>query len=130
MLKHTIDVMEQVAGIIRLVAEGRIIVDPKVMAGLIYTEQTVGASRGAILKNLEAMDTWNVDPPVLESEFQVDEGEAAGFALVRPWKSGRGLCRPRERGNLCRPGCVRGARVSGDLRARVLASPEWEVRIR
>ena len=78
MLKHTIDVMEQVAGIIRLVAEGRIIVDPKVMAGLIYTEQTVGASRGAILKNLEAMDTWNVDPPVLESEFQVDEGEAAG----------------------------------------------------
>jgi len=33
-LKHTIDVMEQVAGIIRLVAEGRIIVDPKVMAGL------------------------------------------------------------------------------------------------
>ena len=62
MLKHTIDVMEQVAGIIRLVAEGRIIVDPKVMAGLIYTEQTVGASRGAIL----------------ESEFQVDEGEAAG----------------------------------------------------
>ena len=78
MLKHTIDVMEQVAGIIRLVAEGRIIVDPKVMAGLIDTEQTVGASRGAILKNLEAMDTWNVDPPVLESEFQVDEGEAAG----------------------------------------------------
>ena len=70
--------MEQVAGIIRLVAKGRIIVDPKVMAGLIYTEQTVGASRGAILKNLEAMDTWNVDPPVLESEFQVDEGEAAG----------------------------------------------------
>ena len=78
LLKHTIDTMEQVAGIIRLVAEGRIIVDPKVMAGLIDTEQTVGASRGAILENLPAMDTWDVDPPVLESEIQVDVGEAAG----------------------------------------------------
>ena len=77
LLKYTIDTMEQVAGIIRLVAEGRIIVDPKVMAGLIDTEQTVGASRGAVLKNLPAMDTWNVDPPVLESEIQVDAGEAA-----------------------------------------------------
>ena len=78
LLKHTIDTMEQVAGIIRLVAEGRIIVDPKVMTGLIDTEQTVGASRGAILKNLPAMDTRNVDPPVLESEIQVDAGDAAG----------------------------------------------------
>ncbi len=63
LLKHTIDTMEQVSGIIRLVAEGRIIVDPKVMAGLIDTEQTVEASRGAILNNLPAMDTWDVDPP-------------------------------------------------------------------
>ena len=62
LLKHTVDTMEQVAGIIRLVAEGRIIVDPKVMAGLLDTEQTVGASRGAILKNHPAMDTRNVDP--------------------------------------------------------------------
>ena len=78
LLKHTIDTMEQVSGIIRLVAEGRIIVDPKVMAGLIDTEQTVEASRGAILNNLPAMDTWDVDPPVLESEIQVDADEAAG----------------------------------------------------
>jgi DNA-binding NarL/FixJ family response regulator len=78
LLKHTIDTMEQVSGIIRLVAEGRTIVDPKVMAGLIDTEQTVEASRGAILNNLPAMDTWDVDPPVLESEIQVDADEAAG----------------------------------------------------
>ena len=78
LLKHTIDTMEQVSGIIRLVAEGRIIVDPKVMAGLIDTEQTVEASRGAILNNLPAMDTWDVDPPVLESEIQVYAGESDG----------------------------------------------------
>jgi DNA-binding NarL/FixJ family response regulator len=78
LLKHTIDTMEQVSGIIRLVAEGRIIVDPKVMAGLIDTEQTVEASRGAILNNLPAMDSWDVDPPVLESEIQVYAGESDG----------------------------------------------------
>ncbi len=40
--KHTMDTLDQVARVIKLVAEGRIIVDPKVMSGLIDAEQSVG----------------------------------------------------------------------------------------
>ena len=83
-----------------MVAEGRIIVDPKVMAGLIDTEQTVGAFRGDILKNLAATHTWNADSLGLESAFQEDAGEAAGAH----WPAHRNLeeaCAVLEKDGIC-----------------------------
>ncbi len=48
LLKHTIDTVEQLTQVIRAVAEGRIIVDPTVMEGLIATAD----SKSSFLKGL------------------------------------------------------------------------------
>jgi DNA-binding NarL/FixJ family response regulator len=48
LLKHTIDTVEQLIDVIHSVAQGRIIVDPMVMEGLIDT----GEARGKFLKEL------------------------------------------------------------------------------
>lgn len=48
LLKHTIDTVEQVAQVIHSVAEGRIILDPAVMEGLISTTD----SKAALLREL------------------------------------------------------------------------------
>lgn len=96
LLKHTIDTMEQVAGVIKLVAEGRIIVDPKVMAGLI----DAGPDFEAIPKAPPGMDTLTADAPVLEGGVVKDMGEVAGSQ----WPTRGNLqeaCAALEKGGIC-----------------------------
>lgn len=96
LLKHTIDTMEQVAGVIKLVAEGRIIVDPKVMAGLIDAEPDFPS----IPKTLPDMDTWTVDTPVVDGAIETDAGDLTGT----PWPTQGNLkeaCAVLEKGGIC-----------------------------
>ena len=96
LLKHTIDTLDQVARIIRLVAEGRIIVDPMVMTGLFNAERTFIANPRILL----AMDTWDVGSPALDSGNETDGNEAAG----RPRSTQGNLedaCAALEEGGIC-----------------------------
>ena len=67
--KYTMDSLDQVAWVIKLVAEGRIIVDPKVMSGLIDAEQSAGPIRQLI----PAMDAWDVGVSDMESGAEKDD---------------------------------------------------------
>lgn len=95
LLKHTIDNLDQVARIIKLVAEGRIIVDPMVMTGLIDAELAFGATP----KILPATDTGTVDSPALDSGIETDVVEVA----VTPWSTQGNLkdaCAALEKGGI------------------------------
>jgi DNA-binding NarL/FixJ family response regulator len=94
LLKHTMDTLDQVARVIRLVAEGRIIVDPKVMAGLIDAEQTVGP----IPQLIPSMDTWAVDPPALASVIGKNEVISASGTGKGSLKD---ACAALEKGGIC-----------------------------
>lgn len=96
LLKHTIDSLDQVARVIKLVGEGRIIVDSIVMSGLIDAEQTVGDAP----KILASMDTWTLSSPLLASGMVTDVDEAA----VTPWPAQGSLeyaCAVLEEGGIC-----------------------------
>ena len=73
LFKHTMDALDQVVQVIKLVAERRIIIDPKAMARLIDAEQSVGPIPQFIL----ATDTGAVDSPAMESLIRKDEAVGA-----------------------------------------------------
>jgi len=92
--KHTMDTLDQVARVIKLVAEGRIIVDPKVMAGLIDAEQSVGP----IPQLIPAMDTWAGDRADMESGSEKDDVTGASRTAQGSLED---ACAALEQGGIC-----------------------------
>ena len=92
--KHTMDTLDQVARVIKLVAEGRIIVDPKVMAGLIDTEQSVGPTP----QLTPAMDTWARNAADMKSGAEKDDVTGAPGTVQGSLKD---ACAALEQGGIC-----------------------------
>jgi DNA-binding NarL/FixJ family response regulator len=92
--KHTMDTLDQMARVIKLVAEGRIIVDPKVMAGLIEAEQSVGP----IPQLTPAMDAWDVGVSDMESGAEKDDVTGAPRTVQGSLKD---ACAALEQGGIC-----------------------------
>ena len=92
--KHTMDTLDQVARVIKLVAEGRIIVDPKVMPGLIDAEQSVGP----IPQLIPAMDAWDVGVSDMESGAEKDDVTGAPRTVQGSLKD---ACAALEQGGIC-----------------------------
>jgi len=92
--KHTMDTLDQVARVIKLVAEGRIIVDPKVMAGLIDAEQSVGP----IPQLIPAMDTRAGDRADMESGSEKDDVTGASRTAQGSLED---ACAALEQGGIC-----------------------------
>jgi len=92
--KHTMDTLDQVARVIKLVAEGRIIVDPKVMSGLIDAEQSVGP----IPQLIPAMDAWDVGVSDMESGAEKDDVTGAPRTVQGSLKD---ACAALEQGGIC-----------------------------
>jgi DNA-binding NarL/FixJ family response regulator len=92
--KHTMDTLDQVARVIKLVSEGRIIVDPKVMAGLIDADQSVGP----IPQLISDMGTWAGDSADMESGAEKDDVTGA---LRTAQGSLEDACAALEQGGIC-----------------------------
>ena len=92
--KHTMDTLDQVARVIKLVAEGRIIVDPKVMSGLIDAEQSVGP----IPQLIPAMDAWDVGVSDMENGAEKDYVTGAPRTVQGSLKD---ACAALEHGGTC-----------------------------
>lgn len=96
LLKHTIDTVEQLTQVVSSVAEGRIIVDPMVMFGLINAEQAAGS----VPEVLADMSTRTGGPPPVGRGFAADVDEA----VVTPWPAQGSLedaCATLQEGGIC-----------------------------
>lgn len=96
LLKHTIDSLDQLARVITLVGEGRIIVDPMVMSGLIEAEPAVGP----VPKILAGMSTRTEGPLSVGRGIATDVDEA----VVAPWPAQGSLedaCAALQEGGIC-----------------------------